>query len=127
MKRHSFFSILWHSILGVALIAGFGAVVMLLWNWLIPDIFGLAVINFWQSLGLLVLARLFFGFGGWFAGHDKHHGGFGKNPIRERWEKMTLEERKEFVKNRRNKHCFGHGFGHAFGDEFLNGESEKED
>jgi hypothetical protein len=116
-----------HVILGLAAIAGFSAVVMLLWNWLVPSIFGLAVINFWQALGLLALARLLFsGFGSKmaFGRHGRQGGGFGKNPIRERWEKMTPEERKEFVKKRR----FGHDFrGCGFGDELLDHESKKEE
>jgi hypothetical protein len=33
---------------------------MLLWNWLMPVIFGLPVIGFWQSFGLLVLASFLF-------------------------------------------------------------------
>ncbi|KAA6314000.1 hypothetical protein EZS27_035320, partial [termite gut metagenome] len=89
-----------HVILGMAAIAGFSAVVMLLWNWLVPSIFGLTVINFWQALGLLALARLRFGgFGSKmaFGGHGRQGGGCGKNPIRERWEKMTPEERRYSV------------------------------
>ncbi|KAA6315090.1 hypothetical protein EZS27_034399, partial [termite gut metagenome] len=79
---------------------------------LVPAIFGLTVINFWQALGLLALARLFFGGLG---RHVRHAGGgFGKNPIREKWEKMTPEERNEFIKKRNE---FGHGFGH--GHDFL--------
>lgn len=34
--------------------------VMLLWNWLMPAIFGLMQINFWEALGLSVLAGLLF-------------------------------------------------------------------
>ena len=32
-----------------------------LWNWLLPDIFGLRQITFWQALGLLALCRILFG------------------------------------------------------------------
>ena len=32
--------------------------VMLLWNWLIPVIFGLKVITFWQAFGLNLLSGL---------------------------------------------------------------------
>ena len=39
----------------------FGYFVMLLWNFLMPDIFGLKEINFWQGAGLVVLSRLLFG------------------------------------------------------------------
>ncbi|TAI47369.1 hypothetical protein [Flagellimonas allohymeniacidonis] len=40
-----------------------GYVTMLLWNWLMPDIFGLTSIGYWQALGILVLAKLLFGLG----------------------------------------------------------------
>jgi len=93
----------------LAIAAGFGAVVMLLWNWLMPSIFGLGAVNFWQALGILILCRLLFGsFGG------RRHGGMGRgmhgrNPVREKWLKMTPEQRKEFI-NRRMEHFAGGGF-----------------
>lgn len=37
------------------------AVVQYLWNWLMPDIFGLREITYWQAFGLFLLAKLFFG------------------------------------------------------------------
>jgi hypothetical protein len=33
---------------------------MLLWNWLMPDLFGLQQINFWQALGLAFLSNILF-------------------------------------------------------------------
>lgn len=33
---------------------------MWLWNWLIPEIFGLIKIDFWQALGLNLLASILF-------------------------------------------------------------------
>lgn len=47
----------------------FGLVVMLLWNWLVPDLFNGPVITFWQALGLLVLSKLLLG-GFWRKGGD---------------------------------------------------------
>lgn len=38
-----------------------GIVVQLLWNWLMPEIFGLGRITILQGIGLLLLARLLFG------------------------------------------------------------------
>ena len=35
------------------------AIIMLLWNWLLPGIFGLATIGYLKALGLYLLARLF--------------------------------------------------------------------
>lgn len=39
----------------------FGIVVMYLWNWLMPGLFGLPTIGFWQAFGLVLLAKLLFG------------------------------------------------------------------
>jgi len=55
------------AILGILLfIAIGGEVVRLLWNWLVPAIFGWRPITFWQALGLLALCRILFG------GHGYH-------------------------------------------------------
>lgn len=56
-------------------------VLMRLWNWLMPDIFGLGIITFWQALGILVMAKIIFGFGG--GGKNKggsHHKSKHKKP-----------------------------------------------
>lgn len=53
-------------ILGViALGFVFGYAIKLLWNWLMPELFGLKGISYWQGIGIFILARLIFGsFGG---------------------------------------------------------------
>ena len=86
----------------IAFAALFGWVVMLLWNWLMPCIFGLPELNFWQSAGLLVLCKILFG---GISGCGHHHGGHGhhgmchrdKNKLREHWENLSPEERKRIV------------------------------
>jgi hypothetical protein len=35
-------------------------VLMLLWNWLMPAIFGLTTINYFQALGILILSKIIF-------------------------------------------------------------------
>lgn len=47
----------------------FGLFVMLLWNWLMPDIFGLPLISYWQAWGFVILAHILFKSGS----GDKHH------------------------------------------------------
>ncbi|KAA6321768.1 hypothetical protein EZS27_028622 [termite gut metagenome] len=125
MKTH-FFK---HVLLGMVAIAGFSAVVMLLWNALVPAIFGLIVINFWQALGLHALARLLFGGLGDKMTFGRHGGGgFGKNPIREKWEKMTPEERNEFIKKRKGfEHSHRHDFFGAGGIDFETNNEPKKD
>jgi hypothetical protein len=48
------------AILGIGLLFLFGWVVMLLWNWLMPDIFGLKRLTYWQAWGLLLLSHILF-------------------------------------------------------------------
>ena len=80
-----------------------GGVVMLLWNWLAPALFGLRLITFWQALGLLALCRILFGgFGLGGGGHRNSHRrmeGRIRERVREgmdeRWEQMTPEEREK--------------------------------
>ncbi|MDR1455032.1 MAG: hypothetical protein LBJ01_05215 [Tannerella sp.] len=101
MKVH----LLKHVWMGLALVAGLGAAVMCLWNWLTPAIFGWETITFWQALGMLALARILFGSLG---GHGRHfphpHGHF-----REKWQQMTPEEREAFIRRRRQFACGGAG------------------
>ena len=52
----------------------FGAAIMWLWNCLVPSLFHLPIISFWQAVGLAVLARLLFGG----MGHRWHHKGMGR-------------------------------------------------
>jgi len=48
--------------IGIALfIAIGGELVKLLWNWLLPTLFGWRQITFWQAFGLLALCRILFG------------------------------------------------------------------
>jgi hypothetical protein len=78
--------------LALAVLFGFifGWFVQLLWNWLMPTIFGLKEIGFWQGFGLVVQAKLLFGAGG-------HHGPGGPRPWRH--------------------HGFGHGWQKRSGDD----------
>ncbi len=51
------------AITGLAILFGF--VIMWLWNWLMPEIFGLTTLKYWQAVGLFILLKILFGgFGG---------------------------------------------------------------
>jgi hypothetical protein len=77
----------------------FGEIVMHLWNWLLPGLFGWRPISFWQALGLLILSRILFGgFGG--HGRDRGRSRWGRG---ERWERMTPEEREKFRERMRSR------------------------
>lgn len=62
---YGFFKVLGGIIVGV-LVAGLfalliGVLIMALWNWLMPEIFGLGAITYWQGFGIALLAKLLFG------------------------------------------------------------------
>jgi hypothetical protein len=78
----------------------FGELVMHLWNWLMPMLFGLRQITFWQSLGLLVLCRILVGG----LGGGGSSGSRGRRRAAQRWECMTPEEHdrfREWMRSRR--------------------------
>jgi hypothetical protein len=71
--------------------------VMSLWNILMPGIFAVRAITFWQALGLLVLSKILFG-------GFRPYGGGGprwRRRMMERWEQMTPEEREKFKRGMR--------------------------
>jgi hypothetical protein len=84
-----------------AIVAGavFGFVVMSLWNWLGPAVFGARTITFWQALGILILSKILFGFGRW----RPAAGGHWRHRMRDRWEQMTPDERERFRQGLRNR------------------------
>ena len=77
----------------VLAVVAIGSAVMLLWNALLPELFGLPAIGFLQAVGLLVLARILLG---GFRGRWGHGGRHGRARLIERWENMSDEERAQF-------------------------------
>lgn len=93
MKRHWMFRALKFFVFAVLAAGVLSVVVMSLWNWLMPTIFGSRLITFWQALGLLVLARVLFGHFGRGPGRRTHW----RRRMMERWNQMTPEEREKFA------------------------------
>lgn len=74
--------------LGLAAMSAF--IVMKLWNWLLPSLFGWHEITFWQALGFLILTKILFG------GFRGRTGLTRRDGWRGRWQGMTPEEREAF-------------------------------
>ncbi|MEW7278995.1 hypothetical protein ABW636_10405 [Aquimarina sp. 2201CG1-2-11] len=45
----------------IGLVILFGFVIMWLWNWLMPEIFGLTTLTYWQAVGLFILLKILLG------------------------------------------------------------------
>ena len=92
------------AILGIALfIAIGGEIVMHLWNWLLPPLFGWRLLTFWQAVGMLTLCRVLFGGVSGRGFHRSHSG----RRMAERWRHMTPEERESFRQGMRGRCGFG--------------------
>ena len=81
-------------------------VVMLLWNALLPGLFGVRPLHYLQAAGLLVLSRILLG------GLRGHHGPWRHRGWRERWQSLTPEER-ERLREKYGRHCRWHGMDDA--------------
>ncbi len=83
---------------GIFLAAGaallFGVFVMLLWNWLMPVIFGLGKISYLQAWGLVLLSHLLFK-----AGHDHHNHDHGPGEFWKKKIQRKFRERAEHTED----------------------------
>lgn len=106
------------ALIGIAMFIFIGGeLVRLLWNWLMPPLFGWREVTFWQALGLLALCRILFG------GFGSSGRARSRSPIRERladrmadrvgerWARMTPEERERFRQRIRERCGFDPGAG----------------
>jgi hypothetical protein len=88
----------WYFFIPIALVgiplflALLGEIVKLLWNALLPPLFGWPAITIWQGLALLVLCRMLFG-------------GFGSSGGGRQPKPMTPEERERFRRRMRERFC----------------------
>jgi hypothetical protein len=71
----------------LAAVLGAAALVMFLWNAVLPSLLNVPLISYWQSLGLLALCRILFG--GFRFGSRGHYGGGWK----EKYRNMSEEEK----------------------------------
>jgi len=88
------------AIAGIALfIAVGGEIVMYLWNWLLPPLFGWRLLTFWQAVGMLALCRILFG---GVSGRGMRRSYSGRR-MAENWRNMTPEEREKFRQGLRGR------------------------
>src|SRR5215469_855545 len=80
------------AVMAVVAAAVVGFVVMRLWNWLVPGLFGRPTIGFAEAIGLFVLAKLLFG--GFRSSVGPSY--YWRRRMHERWEQMSPDERERF-------------------------------
>jgi len=99
--------------LALAAVAAFivigGEIVMQLWNWLLPPMFGWHTISIWQAIGLLALCRILFGGVGVRGPRGprmdlrRRFADRMADRVADRWDRMTPEERERFRQRLRER------------------------
>lgn len=89
---------------GMLLVALFGIATQYLWNWLMPKIFGLPTLTLIETFGLLLLAKILFGFGGKCSGHSQNKWQW-KQRMFSKFENMSPEDRERFKARMKEKWC----------------------
>ena len=105
MKKFWFKKGLMFLIIFIAAVLLFGAIVMGLWNAILPEALGVKAITFIKALGILLLSKILFGgFGrrGWHGGRHQQW----RHNMQEKWSNMTPEEREKFKAEWKNR-CGG--------------------
>jgi len=104
------------AILGMALFIFIGGeIVMRLWNWLLPSLFGWRQIAFWQAVGILALCRILFGSHGFRGPMRSNFRRRMQERMAERWERMTPEERERLRQSWRGRCGYGPSTGESTG------------
>lgn len=82
----------------------FSWAVMALWNGvLVSSVAGVRSISFIQALGILVLSKILFGFGGGRGWRRRGYGGYWNKEMKEKWTTMTPEEKDRMKQEWRNR------------------------
>lgn len=99
MKNHRIIRKVKFILAAAAFVLVFSLIVMLLWNWLIPDIFKGPSISYLQSIGLIILSQILLrGFGRGFRHSHRERYAYWRKRFEEKLDKMTPEEREEYMK-----------------------------
>lgn len=77
------------------------AIVMWLWNTILPGLVHVERITYWKSVGLFILSRILFG--GFRFGPPRHKPPFMNRGFREKWMNMSEEERNQFKEKLRER------------------------
>ncbi len=93
-KRFNAGKILLGILIAAAAFTALGFVIMYLWNSILPATIHVGTITFWQALGIFVLAKILFGFGGKGPGGGRPF--WWKREMRKKMRNMTAEEREKF-------------------------------
>lgn len=96
----------WFPLVAIALLFILSAIVMLLWNAVIPEVTGARYINYWQAMAIFLLSKILFGIGK--KDHGNRPGFWWKRGLEQKMKHMDPEERAKFKEEMiRRMRCWG--------------------
>ncbi len=98
MRQRRMFRILKVATIAILALGVFGLLVESLWNWLMPALFGVRTITYWQALGVWILSRVLLG-----GFHPRASSRHWRARMIDRWERMSPEERERFRERLRHR------------------------
>jgi len=104
----------------------FGLLVKILWNWLMPSLFGITEITYWQAFGIVVLFKLLFG---GFGPHHKDPSNHFPRRIHDKWHNFIgiKKDDDQMIKGWKHYKQYWHDEGKdAFEDYLRRMEEQKE-
>ena len=85
-----------------AALLALGAIVMLLWNAILPPLLNINHINYWQAVGLVVLCKILFS--SFRPGRSSGRPPFGRTYWKDKWATMSEDDKAKF-KEEWKKRC----------------------
>ncbi len=86
-------------IIMLAALAAIGAVVMLLWNAIIPSVIGWGAISYLQAVGLFLLSRILFGSLSGIKGRTNATMQGNRDELKAELKGMSREEKRDYIRN----------------------------
>lgn len=100
-------------ICAIAMLSVASYAVMLLWNNILPDVIQVRTVTFWQAMGIFLLCKILFGFGGRGSGNFKER--MMARKMGQRFKEMSPEQKEQLrAKMREHSSCFDWRRGQGF-------------
>lgn len=86
---------------GIAFVSLVSLIIMLLWNYTLPDVLGTNELTYWQAMTLFFLCKILFGFGG----GGRRGAPWARRGRHRNMEQLSEEEKEKFKGYMRNRWC----------------------
>lgn len=92
-------------VMAIVFIFAIGWITMILWNWLVPELFNGPIISYWQAMGLLLLSKILtWGFSKGYH-YRRDNTPYWKKRFTDKFASLEPSEREAFKQKMKEKWC----------------------